>query len=372
MWILSVAFSVVLVFCLCVIYFQNETITKLTSECNVYSLKHNPERAHDIHHHEMAYSDSSVSDTSTTKKRVYEGVAITLMLGSPRWFQNRYTMMVNLMAGALPRGWVIQIFYLPGKKMSLEAVSYPGILKQVAKGNVVLTPVPKKYASLRKKDLMMTPWLWKRALADRVLTFGGTNTLCANSFMDLSRNFTSSEVDYVGTPWRDVANGMGGDGGLSIRDRSTVLRTLYTYNNKEGEQQRGKEDGNFVKSYVLNGGKKLASREQTLNFGMNDNSKDFTCDETECPLGAQGTLVGMSDESRIKALEYCPELKMFFPVLHASACFGAKPQPLQCFKFLCELGGLKCDEDTQGQLNYKVGKKASKKLGTLTIKVSGK
>lgn len=51
----------------------------------------------------------------------YSGVAVTLFLGSPGWFQNRYSMMVNNINGMIPDDWVIQIFY-KDNKMALKGI----------------------------------------------------------------------------------------------------------------------------------------------------------------------------------------------------------------------------------------------------------
>lgn len=344
-----VANAVFAIFCLCVIYFQAQTIDRLTADCSVYSLKQHAPAAAPL-------------------DKAMKGVAVTLFLGSPRWFQNRYAMMVNLLLGALPNDWVVQIFYHPTNKMSLEAISAPGILKQVHKGNVLLTPIPERMKKLRKKELLSSRWLWENMVAERVLTFGGTNTLCANSHLDLERNFTS--FDYIGTPWSEF-HGEGGDGGLSLRSRKAVLDLLPD----EIASRGGKEDSALMKLFQDTGSSsrgRVAEKQDTTFFGINDGTKYFSCSESErdCPLGAQGTLSQMSDEQRIKALEFCPELKLFFPVLHATSCFGANPRPLQCFKFLCESGGLKCGEETAGQISYKVGKKRAPKIkqGILSIK----
>ena len=34
------------------------------------------------------------------------------------------------------------------------------------------------------------------------------------------------------------------------------------------------------------------------------------------------------------------------PTLHSDKCFGAEPKPLECFQFLCEYGGLKCERQS--------------------------
>lgn len=55
------------------------------------------------------------------------GVAVTTFLGSPKWYQNRYSMMVNQMLATLPEDWAVQIFYQPATKMAVEGINYPGL-----------------------------------------------------------------------------------------------------------------------------------------------------------------------------------------------------------------------------------------------------
>ena len=59
-------------------------------------------------------------------------------------------------------------------------------------------------------------------------------------------------------------------------------------------------------------------------------------------FGSMGTLSSLNDSYRQQLIDYCPEMKMMFPSLHNPSCFGAEPNALDCFKYLCEYGGLKC------------------------------
>lgn len=130
----------------------------------------------------------------------YSGVAVTLFLGSPKWFQNRYTMMINQVYAALPSDWIIQIFYNPYNKMALEGTKYVGIQKLIKLGKVILTPLPMKLKNIKKKNLLKHIWLWKNIIADQVLFFGGTSAICANSPYEL-KEFAS--FDYIGAPWHN-------------------------------------------------------------------------------------------------------------------------------------------------------------------------
>ena len=49
------------------------------------------------------------------------------------------------------KGWIVQIFYQPKNKMSVEGTLYPGIQRLVRRGKVILTPIPEEYKKLKKK-----------------------------------------------------------------------------------------------------------------------------------------------------------------------------------------------------------------------------
>ncbi len=361
---------------------QSRTIDLLRSKCDVETLQ--PINGIHVHNSTVELKTNEVfsniftnhDKVGTTHAPIVKGVAFTIFLGSPKWFQNRYSMMINLVHGALPKDWIIQIFYLPKNKMSAEAVSHPGIQKQIKKGNVILVPIPDGYAKLRKRELMLLPWLWKQLRAEQVLTFGGTNVLCSNSPLQLDLDF--GKFDYVGSPSPDF-NGIGGDGGLSFRNRTAILNVLRTI------ESSGNEESTVVLKSMLKNPSPyvIGNKADTFAFALNDGSQSFNIDwnpenvlkfpHGALPLGMQGTLAGLSDVQRSKALDYCPELKMFFPSLHSGACFGASPRPLECFKFLCENGGLRCDEDAalESGIEYEVNKKSNPGVkGKLSIKIS--
>ena len=77
-----------------------------------------------------------------SKHKHYNGVAVTTFLGAPKWFQNRYSLMIGQVLAMLEDDWVIQIVYDPSQKMAIEGISYPGIQRQIRKGRVILTPLP--------------------------------------------------------------------------------------------------------------------------------------------------------------------------------------------------------------------------------------
>lgn len=167
------------------------------------------------------------------------GVAVTLFMGAPKWFQNRYSMMVNQVLASLPTGWKVQIFYLSTKRMALEAINYPGIQKQVRKGNVILTPLPDSMAKFKRNQVFLSPWFWRNIVADNVLLFGGNSVLCANSPTGLDAFI--GKFDYLGAPWKSLG-GQGGDGGISLRNRIAVEAALSATINSSATPALKKED----------------------------------------------------------------------------------------------------------------------------------
>lgn len=272
------------------------------------------------------------------------------------------------MVASLPPNWMVQIYYLPRNRMSKEAVNYSGVRKQIKKGFVELVPIPDEYRKMKRKEIMLLPWLYRQMKSDKVLFFGGTSVLCSNSNYDLDNDF--NQFDYIGSPWHDF-NGRGGSGAISLRNRTAMLQILE--NMDEPPEMGMKEDFFLVdklKGFNSTLGNRLASMEDTKQFGISDSIKSFSDlgVATEHPdfMTAQGTLVALSDEERNTAIEFCPELKLFFPVLHSPDCFGANPKPLHCFKFLCEDGGLHCEKNG-GALKFETEMKQEIFSGSVSI-----
>lgn len=374
----SIVFATILTL-IVIIVLQQSTIQLLTSKCDIKTLEvknvnpnHNCDCTSFQNEKRVTLSEKLLSNTLTKTNPTYAGTAVTLFLGSPKWFQNRYSMMINLMVASLPPDWMVQIYYLPRNRMSREAVNYPGVRKQIKKGFVELVPIPDEYRKMKRKEIMLLPWLYRQMKSDKVLFFGGTSVLCSNSNYDLDNDF--DRYDYIGSPWNDF-NGVGGSGAISLRNRTAMLNILE---NMDEPPEMGKKEDFFLVEKLLGGnstsveGNRLASRADSLQFGISDSIKSFSDlgITTEHPdfMTAQGTLAALSDEERNTAIEFCPELKLFFPVLHSPNCFGANPKPLHCFKFLCEDGGLHCEKNG-GALKFETEKKQEIISGSVSITV---
>jgi hypothetical protein len=247
---------------------------------------------------EYRYQSRELQNLPKTRQK-YDGVAATLFLGSPKWFQQRYSLMINQMKSALPISWIIQIFYLPHNAMAEEAIQYHGIRKNILSGHVILTPISSSVGrKVRKKDLLRMPWFWRNLLADRVLLFGGNAVLCGSSPYSL-QDFLS--YDYVGAQW-NILRGVGGSGELSLRNRTAVLEFIQS---QGGDQYHllGKDPEDIA---LAKGLANVAPQEVShlhLNFSFSADSLSrkvslrFAVTRTggdPHPFGLSGTLAGQS------------------------------------------------------------------------------
>jgi hypothetical protein len=169
-----------------------------------------------------------------------KGVAVSLLLHQPTWFQLRYTMMIQNINANIPDDWKIQLFYV-NQGTSKSGISINLGLKRFLKsGKLILTEIPEAMFKRKKRriEFMLEPWIWQNMLADKVLIFGGTSVICSNSPLSLS-NFT--KFDYIGAPW-DHFKGLGGDGQISFRNRNLMLKIIENelsyHENENGKKNR--------------------------------------------------------------------------------------------------------------------------------------
>ena len=281
------------------------------------------------------FNRHNVSLAMTPEERL-DGVAVTLMLHAPRWFQRRYTVMVQNILANLPPRWRVQIFSTGRPDAGLQI--NPGLGKLIENGMVQLTVLPPALQHMRKKELMTHEWLWENMIADKVLVFGGNSVICGNSVFSL-HDFT--HFDWVGSPW-EANGGRGGEGGISIRSRNVMLQTIRRELQKSPEVDSNKlrrdwgyEDSFFVSRLVQMEREgvplRIADRNTTLMFAS---SGKYV---SEGSFAAFMTLADLDYQRREDFLSYCLELKVIFPSLHDPNCFGAHPNPELCKKSICAL-----------------------------------
>lgn len=252
-------------------------------------------------------------------------------------------MMIENTINNIPLNWVVQIFYTGkgGSQVGLDI--NPGIQKHIRKGKVVLTLLSKDFLNikkLKKIQLLYSPWFWSNMLADRVLLFGGSSVICSNSPNPIT-SFT--QYDYIGVPWRSK-QGVGGGGGITIRNRNHMLAALEYARSKLSSQEdkenlyktAGADDNFFVSTLLEMNARNLiqsniAPKDMTYLFCATGGYANVTV------FAASGTLSDLTFLDRDKFLQYCPELKMVYPNLHDPHCFGAAPNGEECAKAICAL-----------------------------------
>lgn len=309
----------------------------------------------------IIYNNNNSDNNNVQGK--YKGVAVCLFLHTPTWFQRRYTMMIRNIRDNVPADWAVQIFYT-GKGQSLNGVDInKGLKRMIDRNEVILTTIPESISAIKRKqfEVWTERWIWENMVADKVLTFGGSASICGNSPHTIE-NFL--HFDYIGAPW-GVAKGNGGDGGISVRTRQAMLDVIdYELAKSTDKEARevayknwGQEDVFFVtrlielnKKQNKNNKNKSKNREENDNVSSNrsplyriatlNETMTFAAIDKHATLevfAASGILGGIQNTDRDKFLQFCPELKMLYPSLHDPNCFGASPDGEQCAKSICAL-----------------------------------
>jgi hypothetical protein len=311
------------------------------------------------------------TDNSCTFIGKPKGVAFTLMLHTPLWYQRRYTMMVQNTIDNIPDDWIVQIFYTPQGGSLKGLTANPGIQRFIDKKRVVLTIIPDSLLKRKKKrfELMTEPWLWENMLADKVLSFGGGSVICSNSPQHI-QDFL--HFDYIGPPWNSF-KGFGGDGSISIRNRHLMIDIIkYEYSKYKGDKEKegngyknwGQEDMFFVsrlkemiqKGLLYNSNKMIGGDINNAKWKKLNNDKEisvpqvFIANKNDSMAYAasgsvynndvwavSGTLPDIPFVDRDKFIGVCPEIKMHYPALHDPHCFGASPNSEKCAASICAL-----------------------------------
>lgn len=334
------------------------------------------------------------NDNDDDKK--LEGVFVTIMFKSPKWFHLRYTAMLHNALANLPNShsWRIQVFYNEAWIQKEHVLDYwhPGMsrLFHFNSGNnendnddnkFIWTRLP---ASMTKhgrkpKQILASRWFWETVRAETVVLFSGNGAFCGNhviSSYNNNNNQTTTtsktttiwesgildDFDYIAAPWH-FHDGMGGDGtSHSIRKRSAMLAAIdyAALNNIElgssgghtaehawivGVMQTMNQDSAYLKN--MKKMMRLATPRETFLFGgvtnitsssnNNNNSNAAAGLVQHIPLVTAGTQPKLTYDERDTLLKHCPEIKYIFPSMHEPACFGAHPNPSVCKASICAL-----------------------------------
>ncbi len=280
----------------------------------------------------MFLLQSSESGNTERSLPAWNGVAALLFLRRPKWYYKRYNVLVDNALANIPLDWGLQIFY--EREFLSEVLQFHRGLERRLKQHprVVLTELPPFLSHLKPNRIWKDSWVWKNAVADRVLTINGDGVLCSNSHKTWS---DLEGIDYIGIPWN---HGAGGDGSThSLQSRTVVLAAMNSpYWHQLGERRFDTRLVQMIRRLNEEGSQyRLATREETEWFGPGKHqlmAENGTLIRTTDfgPLVVTGTLSDWSYETRNWVLGTCPELKAIFPSLHDPACFGARPDPNRC------------------------------------------
>lgn len=112
-------------------------------------------------------------------------------------------------------------------------------------------------------DYKASPAFWRQVPSEIVLTFEPDSVLLRRGIDEFL------EYDYIGAPWVWALNGGGaaegpvGNGGLSLRKRSAMLRIL---NKHRGERRRGTPEDQFFSHWLYRDGHRMPSLEAAAAF----------------------------------------------------------------------------------------------------------
>lgn len=143
-----------------------------------------------------------------------------------RYRQNLIPLMLHFMSVLGPT-WPI-LFYTNEEQMPRFAAS-AALGRYIKSGHVEIRLLPKTvhFSNSNSVNRFMTDkWLWEDIPAENILMFQSDSILCANAVKSVEDFF---DYDFVGAP---IAKnrGVGYNGGLSLRKKSTTLRILNKWN----------------------------------------------------------------------------------------------------------------------------------------------
>lgn len=276
-----------------------------------------------------------------------------LMTDQPKWFQRRYSLLIQNLLFNLPSSWIVQIYHPDSPQFRAGLELNPGFKKLVATNHsrLHLTRIPSKIIRERKRPihLMLHPFIWENTLAERVLYLDGNHVLCANSRYSVE---DFQEFDYVGAPGWGMFKGQAGGGGISLRNSTIMLSLIKQELESLPEQDRSKaherwgRDDEFFVSRMIKHNKNALSKSHIYNLADPDTQMKFSSSRGIASFDAfsvSGTLPHVSWEDRNEVINYCPELKTIFPSLHEPSCFGADISKTRekCAATICALNPAK-------------------------------
>ena len=198
----------------------------------------------------------------------------------------------------------------------------------VEKGLLVLQGLPLSLESLDRKALLLAPSLWRSipTSADRVLVFDDPTALCGNSPRSI---LDFVEYDWVGAAWKwakpNSPHEWGGNGALSLRSRSMILRLLDA-ELADANKASGGAAGGLEATVNAAGGRGAGDERSTDKGALHVVTK--ANEDMWYVLPGPTLLPHPTDQSKLK-IQPLPSLRMFMFLFHPTHPFCPPALPFR-------------------------------------------
>lgn len=211
----------------------------------------------------------------------------------------------------LPPDWPVIAWCSPENIEVLRQI--PAIARNAEEGRLELRLFPLQFDIHDQEYLsrfLTSPWLWETLEQEWILFFQSDSMLCSKSPQKIDDWLG---FDWVGAPWEDSPNAKGGNGGLSLRKRSSMIK-LTTNPDIAREPYGEPEDIWFSRRLQELPGVKWPTVHQA-KFSV-ENLFGAMSEWSWRPLGVHSGGVAppawREEDTMNRLMDWCPELKLFY------------------------------------------------------------
>lgn len=211
----------------------------------------------------------------------------------------------------LPPDWPVLAWCSPENIEVLRQI--PAIARNVEIGRLELRLFPLQFDIHDQEYLsrfLTKPWLWETLEREWILFFQSDSMLCSKSPQKIDDWLG---FDWVGAPWQDSPNARGGNGGLSLRKRSSMIK-LTSNPDIAREDYGDPEDVWFSRRLAELPGVKWPTEHQA-KFSV-ENIFGSMSEWSWRPLGVHSggspPPTWRDEEVMNRLMDWCPELRLFY------------------------------------------------------------
>jgi hypothetical protein len=244
---------------------------------------------------------------------------IYLDYGRPRYNESKVALLVEdrpdgkiapillHMMSILPADW--RFHFMGSDKSTAFIKRSAAIRRKVADGKLDITKIPKNITINGGEQIsrfFTNPQVYKELLypAEWLLVFQTDSIICANSLDNIDEFL---HYDWIGAPWVQESR-YHGNGGLSLRRVSSILKVLSHQNRYDGAQP---EDLWLAERLGHLPGAHVANKQEAMRFSAESLWVDYPMG---FHLGNNGQFVNSgvfgTQAKREHIYDYCPEIKM--------------------------------------------------------------